>query len=264
MKISDNLRQEDEPNIVYAICKLVGRNEFTKSEIFDLMTDKKDNQGIFVHNFRFAEDCGFIKVDNEKVECLIPQSELSSCEKFVTYIWNKVFKVENNFTKITRWFLNSNIDISKVAAEQLASKCYEVAVVDQNFIRGWHWWIQAFGLGTISSYLTKGGSRYIMYDCSIALERFIKSNYKKNDVVKAKQFFKDLCSKHAEFQGLIDFNAKDNKICDSLSLGLRLLHNTKLIELIYTPDSADIWHLVESFSHKIKFDITEIKIGDVE
>ena len=96
------------------------------------------------------------------------------------------------------------------------------------------------------------------------INKRIKSNYKKNDVVKVKQFFKDLCSKHAEFQGLIDFNAKDNKICDSLSLGLRLLHNTKLIELIYTPDSADIWHLVESFSHKIKFDITEIKIGDVE
>ena len=69
--------------------------------------------------------------------------------------------------------------------------------------------------------------------------------------------YKDLCSKHAEFQGLIDFNAKDNKICDSLSLGLRLLHNTKLIELMM----HDKKNIAETINFTLLADIGNIKIN---
>lgn len=257
MKISDTLRQEHEPSFAYAICKMVSENTLSKNELISVMTN--DNQEIITKNIKFVEDCEFVVNDGQHIKCLIPTESMKTYSDFIEYISLKVFEEENNFTKLTRWFLSANTDICDLQSEEFAAKCYEVVNVDQNFIRGWHWWMIAFGLGTLSAYI-KSGKRTIMFDCSEALKRFVSSEYKNGEIIKVRTFLAKLVDVKKEFKGVINLNNNYNQLCESLSLSLRILHNLNIIELIYTPDSLDVWHLTESYSHKIKKDITEIKI----
>ena len=259
MIISDGLRQENEPTIIYSICKMASQFGDDINQLNDLMTDDNDGQKVYSKNFNFAKECGFIEVSGQRVSCLIPEEHLASYEEFINYISINVFEKENNFTKLTRWFLKENIEISQVSAEQLAARCHDVVSVDQNYIRGWHWWMIAFGLGTVSAHINTG-SRYIIFDCSNALNRFVKSEFKEGEVVKVADFLKRLFSVKKEFTSCASLNGKEHQIATSLSMGLRLIHNLKCIELIYTPDGSDIWHLTESYAHKIKRDITHIKV----
>lgn len=259
MIISDGLRQENEPTIIYSICKMASQFGDDINQLNDLMTDDNDGQKVYSKNFNFAKECGFIEVSGQRVSCLIPEEHLASYEEFINYISLNVFEKENNFTKLTRWFLKENIEISQVSAEQLAARCHDVVSVDQNYIRGWHWWMIAFGLGTVSAHINTG-SRYIIFDCSNALKRFVKAEFKEGEVIKVRSFLTKLLAVKKEFVSSVDLNGNENQITTSISMGLRLLHNLKLVELIYTPDSSDIWHLTESYAHKIKRDITEIKV----
>ena len=88
----------------------------------------------------------------------------------------------------------------------------------------------------------------------------VKAEFKEGEVIKVRSFLTKLLAVKKEFVSSVDLNGNENQITTSISMGLRLLHNLKLIELIYTPDSSDIWHLTESYAHKIKRDITEIKV----
>lgn len=259
MVIADSLRQEHEPSMVYSICKLIANNDYSLSQLNEIMNDKDSDQKVFSKNLKFCEDCGFISIKSQVCECLISYEYLTTYESFINYISLNVFDTENNFTKLTRWFLSQDISVSQIAAEQLASKCHDAVTVDQNFIRGWHWWMIAFGLATVSSHIKSGG-RYALFDCSEALRRFVIDNCQENEIIKVRTFLTNLVNKKKEFKTVVDLKSNANTICDSVSMSLRILHNLNIIELLYTPDSSDIWHLTESYSHKVKKDITEIRI----
>ncbi len=259
MFIADSFRKETSPSMVYTLLKLVASKDCTKEDAERLISGNAigDNSVATIRKvYKFAEDCELIKTDKDKVTALIDKKHLRTYADFVYALSREAFKVNNNFCKLTQWFLAEGISTTKLKADDLAVASANVAHVEKDDIYGWQDWMVAFGLAT---YTTKPSDN-IMFDCHVRIKRFLQHEglFKKGSTVQAKVFVSELVKNCPEFTKVI--NIKDNRIGESVSASLRILHNLGIIEILFSPDSFDIWHLTTSTAHKIKGDFTDIKV----
>lgn len=260
MKISDSLRHECMPEMVYTICKLAGSKTYKRDVIRRLITLGCDDVQIYNKVFRFSVECGFISEGaDEAITTNFTKEQLASFRSFRFAVFKDIFKNSGTiFTSLARWYLSQDTDIfTYKSAQDLA-----VAIpndifsgIEKDYVLGFRFWMVALGLGMFSK---SGASEIMVFAVNNILADYLRFDtpFRKGKVILAKNFFETLVRDCPAFSDCI----VGNEINTALSMGLRVLHLNDVIELKYTTDSGDIWHLVNSISLPQTNNITEIMV----
>lgn len=260
MNISNTLRQECMPEMVYSICKLAGSKSYYKEDVKRLITlgnTSKESNDQYNKVYRFAIDCGFIGEDvNDNVFVNFSKKELSCFKAFRYAIFSDVFKNSQTiFTSLTKWYLSQERDIFSVKAigDLLTRVPQDLGVRSEEYLLGFRFWIVALGLAMMQK---AGKGATLVFATNNILNDWIElSNpFEKGKPILANEFFDKLTIDCPLFKCCM----VGNDINLALSMGLRVLNLNGLIELKYTTDSGDIWHLTNSISDPKTNNITEI------
>lgn len=257
MNISDSLRKECMPEMVYSICKLAGSRAYDKDEVKRLITLNNNEVQAFHKVYRFAVECGFISEDTNNNVCVhFNSKELSSLRAFRFAVFDDVFKNSSTiFTSLAKWYLSQDSEIFTCkSAQELSVAILEVfAGVEKDYVLGFRFWMVTLGLAMNQK--AGAGSTLVFATNNVLFDwlEFSKP-FKKGKHVLAKEFFAKLISDCPIFESCIH----GNDINLAFSMGLRVLYLNGVIELKYTTDSGDIWHLTNSISYPKTNNITEI------
>ncbi len=258
MKIHDSLRQECMPEMVYSICKLAGSKKYSKVELKKLITLDSTDVQTYNKAYRFAVECGFIKEDSSDIVISnFKKEELSDFKNFRYTIFMNIYNNENTtFNELSKWFLSQNSDVFKYKSAQDLSIVIPndmFSNIEKDYILGFRFWIVALGLGMLQK---SGSGNMLVFSCNTILSEWLKNAkpFKKNQTIIMKDFIKTLTEQCPVFSSCIN----GNNINLALSMGLRVLHINNIIELKYTTDSGNIWHLTNSLTNPATNNITEI------
>lgn len=261
MKIHDSLRQECMPEMVYSICKLVGSKQYDKNEIKRLITlgsSAKESSDQFNKVYRFAIECGFIiENDTDKVQTQLTKQQLSDFRSFRYAIFMDVFKDNASiFTGLCKWYLSQSSEIFTMkSAQDLAVEIpgYMFSGIEKDYVLGFRFWAVALGIAILQK---AGSGATLVFATNQILTDWLNfaKPFKKDKTILAKDFFNTLSTECPVFDDCIN----GNDINLALSMGLRVLHQNKVIELGFTTDSGDVWHLTNSISNPKTNNITEI------
>ena len=245
MKIADTLRHECMPEMVFSVCKLANgqysRSEMQRLIILDDMDNESQTQ--FSKVFNFAKECNFITEERDKVICLLGE-DISSFKKFRMQVVKGIFSNRNTkFVKAAEWFLNQNdIDIFSIDTAEKLSVSFSTNLgfkPDKYFALGFRFWLVALGFAAFQGYRKAA----IAFSCHDIIEQWIyESDFEKCKQINARNFFNALCGDIPVFDTMIS----NNKLNMAFSMGLRVLRDIGVIQLQYTKDSSDVWHLDES------------------
>jgi hypothetical protein len=246
------------PEMVYAVCRLAGSKPYTRDEMQKLITLGSNHTSVFNDVFRFSVDCGYISERPDGTyDVNFTKEQLSSFREFRYAICREIFRGEGTmFTALMRWFLSRNAEILTIkSAEDLAIAVPKELFpgVEKDYMLGFRFWAVALGFCMlhIASHISA-----LVFAANHALLDWLEYEqlFKKGATVLARDFFGALIKSCPAFADCI----RGNDIGLSLSMGLRVLHIGGMIELRYTTDSGDIWHLTDSISHPQTNNITEI------
>ncbi len=258
MKISDSLRHECMPEMIYSICKLAGSKAYAKDEVKRLITLDSDELQIYNKAYRFAVECGFISENADDIVVVnFSKEQLSSFRAFRYAIFMDVFKSGGTiFTALAKWYLSQGTDIfTYKSAQDLAVVIPNdmFSGIEKDYVLGFRFWMATLGLGMFSK---SGGSEILVFATNnIILDWLTFENpFKKGKPILAREFFGLLTQSCPVFSDCVS----GNDVNVALSMGLRVLHLNGAVELKYTTDSGDIWHLSNSISNPHTNNITEI------
>lgn len=246
MKIADSLRHECMPEMVYSICKLAN-GERERSDIQKLITlgaTDKESQDQFSNVFNFAKECNFITEENTKIICLLDSNKLNTFKEFRMQVVKGVFENRNTkFTKAAEWFLALNEeDIFSFDTGEKLSANFSASLgfnPDKYFALGFRFWMVALGFAAFQGYRKSA----IAFACFDILSQWInESEFEKGKNIAARVFFDSLEKDIVIFRSMIS----NNKLNTALSMALRTLRDAEIINLVYTKDSSDVWHLEEA------------------
>lgn len=262
MKISDTLRQEAMPEMVYAICKLVARKEYTSDQIADLITLKSHNKSDYYKAFNFTKDCGFISDNESSVKLLLPKASIKSFRDFRLQVVKSVFVDQFSiFPKVASWFLNQNTQIFRYKASQdFANQIPESVIggIEKDYALGFRFWMVSLGFAASSKH---GASQSIIFSTNTIIEDWLRIDqpFEKDKLIQARKFFECLVESIPIFAACIH----GQELSLSLSMGLRVLHLNEVITINYTPDTGDEWHLSKSLMYMDTNDFTEIIVRSI-
>lgn len=244
MKIDNSLRQECMPDMVYTICKLAGYKDYKREEIKDLITLKTTETSNFEKAFKFAIDSGFLSSNIKGIiKPNFSEEELSTFKNFRYKTCKEVYKdADTVFYKLTKWYLTCDSSIFKVKIGDLNIRAQdEVEKVTVDYIRGFCFWLSALGIGIFQKLAT---SKTMVFSLNEIMHDWIlnENYFNKNQKINPSNFFNKLIGDFPFLEDCIN----DKNLNQALSMGLRVLHNNKILELVYTPDSLDVWHLTNS------------------
>lgn len=254
MKIADSLRKEAMPDMVYAMCKLAHYKAYHNEEFLNLISLENPHNSIVRDVYSFCINCGFLTESGDgKVTTPFNDVDLGDFSLFRYQVATNVFRDRGTlFPTVTKWFLEQDRSIFKHrSSNELAS----ILPLDSNVVNiteytlGFRNWMEALGMATVAA---TGSSGALVF----AVHRLVKDwlnfaqPFKTKEPILAASFFRELSKALPQFVGVV----VDNQVKESLSMGLRVLHNLGVIEMIYTHDSSDIWHLAPS----VQYDNTRI------
>lgn len=258
MKIADSLRHECMPEMIYSICKLAGSKAYTKDEVKRLITLDSDELQIYNKAYRFAVECGFISENADDIVLVnFSKEQISSFRAFRYAIFLDVFKNSSTiFTALAKWYLSQSTDIfTYKSAQDLAVVIPNdmFSGIEKDYVLGFRFWMAALGLGMFSK---SGGSEILVFATNNIILDWLTFDkpFKRGKPILAREFFNILTTSCPAFSDCIN----GNDINLALSMGLRVLHLNEVIELKYTTDSGDIWHLPNSISNPQTNNTTEI------
>ena len=261
MKIHDSLRQECMPEMVYSICKLAESKQYEKNELKRLITlgsSTKESIEQFNKIYRFSIESAFIsESDDEMVQTQFTKQQLSDFRSFRYAVFMEVFQDNTAiFTGLCKWYLSQGTEIfTKKSAQDLGIEMpeYIFSGIDKEYVLGFRFWAVALGIAILQK---AGSGATLVFATNQIIEDWLKfaKPFKKNTTILAKEFFNVLLSSCPVFTDCIN----GNDINCALSMGLRVLHQNNIINLGFTTDSGDIWHLTNSISNPKTNNITEI------
>jgi hypothetical protein len=257
MKISDNLRPECMPEMVFSIIKMASLSKYSVSDIKNLITFGVSSDE-YKKVFEFCKECQFIKIDSQNVvHSMIPSEDLTTFKDFRYSICLSIMKCEekNDFYHLVEWALENNKEVITANSSDKLSTLKSVNYQKSNreYFLGFRFWFVALGFGVIN---TKSNSTTLIPSPHVILEQWILKN--KITLGEEKVLFKDFEKAITKDFPILQKCIVNNEINDSLSIALRTLHYSGKLKLEYTSDMADIWHLSKTKDSEV-FRFTEIK-----
>lgn len=268
MLIPDNLRQEDMPMMVYALCKAVNEKKLSEEELirYISVTDNysDENSVTIVRTvLNFTRKAGFICIDNsKKLYTEFTESELGTPVAFAQAVLGKL-DLENSqlFAKAMRWFLwkgplveslETHKDVKREMDEDSLLKQFNYS---EDFVHGFLFWIEFLGIATHTSG-AMGCYNYTIENILIEYFRNNAEKYKKYGNMPAKDFF-EMLSGDLSFIRLCYANTT---VCDSLSIALRIMEKLGIVKIEDKNDGSMTWHLQKSNIFKVGNSFTNVKV----
>lgn len=265
MKIDDSLRNETTPEMVYSLCRLVASMKLPEDNVVKALSlgSDDDKTKMSVRKvISFAKKSEMI-IENDSdntLVCLFDNDDLVSFRSFRHALFMKAAPNEEvRFGKIVRWYLKQDPEVFKIEnGEDLIQKIpNDIIMGDAQNARGFITW--ASGLGIMSR--GYAGSKRAMlnypqiHEC-ISDWLYFDRPFPKGESILVRDFMQRMKSDCPLLQDTLE----GNNIKRALSNALRILEGTGWIELKYTKDSGDVWHLTKSIARQNTNDITEIEV----
>lgn len=273
MPFDDRLTNGQTPARLYALCKLILLKRLEKEELREYLQPKSlTSQNAFSEVYTLADRGDLITegYDKKIVLNLLPK-ELESTKTFRMAIAQRTFSnPELTFCKFSSWYLLRGAPIFKETPKDLFRLFDEEVNTSKNLniyndtnINGWRTWASFLGLGFIHNGI-------MIPNVHVRLADILE---KDKEIVRGMNIpfrqFMEWLNQHCPE---LDFGeiAKNNigkaqintqSLSIGLSAGLRTLHDTGKIKLIYTSDTRDTWFLTKANTHDIHEQISEISIG---
>ena len=261
MPFSKKIQKEATPKRVYAFLKLVEYKEMTKDELEKYLQPKELNKGNntpFTAVYSFVERANLIEIDKDFGESItlnnIESSDLKDWDSYRKFMAKLLLSNENsNFLKFTSWYLQQEKEVFNYSSSKEIQKHLsgDIDTLIEDDILGWRFWASFLGIGFLSGGIIIPNTYQRIRD---VLEEDL--SIKRDIEIPFEEFMQKILIKCKEFKSCIN----GNNINFGISNGLRTLHDQKLIQLIKTSDSTDIWHLYRT-EHEILEDVTSIKIN---
>ena len=259
MPFSNRINKEATPKRVYAFLKLVEYKEMTKEELETYLQPKELNRGNntpFNAVYSFAEKSNLIERDFGDTIILknIESKHLKDWNYYRKFMAKLLLSNENsNFVKFTSWYLQQEKDVFNYSSSKDIQKYLsgDVGVFIEDDILGWRFWVSFLGIGFLSGGIIIPNTYQRIKDVleeDLSIEREVE--------IPFGEFLDKLLINCKEFESCIN----GNNINFGISNGLRTLHDQKLIQLIKTSDSTNVWHLYRT-EHEILEDVTSIRIN---
>lgn len=276
MQISDSLRQECMPDMVYSLCKLALRenNKEDLQSLITLQSHEKDSISQFLHVYKFALSCGFIEEDqNNKVITAFAPNELVSYRRFCYAVFSRVFLENTKFTQLAKWYLTCDLPKSPEPNTTIFTARSDSEFrpliprsikIDENYFNGFRFWMTALGL---SGFYSPGSGIQgipLVFATHKALRMWLdySNPFEKGSTVSATRFFNRLLDECPVFASAID--TRNHQISASLSSGLRVLQSAGIIDLFTVSDAADKWQLTNSAKYIRSNTISDLVIKEVK
>lgn len=266
MPFSERIQKEATPKRVYAFLKLVEYKEMTKSELEKYLQPKalqnkelsKANNTPFTSVYSFVEKANLIEVDKYFGETItlknIESDDLKDWDSYRKFMSKLLLSNENsNFLKFTSWYLQQEKEVFNYSSSEDIQKHLsgDIGVLIEGDILGWRFWASFLGIGFLSGGIIIPNT-YLRIKDAIEEDTTIQRDVE----IPFEDFIKKILVRCKEFKSCIN----GNNINFGISNGLRTLHDKKLIQLIKTNDSTEVWHLYRT-EHEILEDVTSIKIN---
>lgn len=272
MIISDSIRQEAMPEMVYAICKMALKKP-KKNQMRRMITLDTDGESASQFNkvYQFAISCGFIKeAGNEMVATDFTEEELSTFRRFRYAILSNVFSTkETAFTTAAKWYLSQDLPqnlvkgqsvFSLVTGAEFVQAMPKELNIDENFVYGFRFWMTALGLTSFSAIGAGSSARPLLFATHRAIGDWLefRNRFQREAFIPAREFFTKMREDLPVFSNCIE----GNMVKPSLSSGLRVLESCGKIELKRVTDAGDVWHLTNSVYYSKSNDITDVIIKE--
>ena len=275
MKISDSLRQEMMPEMVFSICRLA-KVVPSKNQIKRLITLGHDGESVDQFNkvYQFALACEFIQESGDgTVKSSFSDIELSSFRRFRYAVLSNVFHgPDTNFTSAAKWYMAEDVPQVAVegtasispfslnsASEFLLSFRSQKVTVDENFVNGFRFWMNALGLVTFNPLGSASNARPpLLFAAHRAIQDWLEYEmpFTFGTLIPARSFFDRLIVDCPVFEKCI----RGNNLSSSLSAALRVLDSMGFLELTRVTDAGDVWHLVPANFYGKSNDSTDIMV----
>lgn len=258
------------PGRVQAVCKflLLGSYPVEKVKEFVQPNSAEKNQAQEV--ITLAKNGGLIRVDKQDIAHLnIPEEDVRDNKRFEHYLALKAFhNTDFIFGRFSAWVMSRSEKVINETKEELAERFFNEVTkkyqatneFNKDNIIAWMTWANYFGLGhTMGTKFVTNPSRRI--------QRLLENDreLQRNEFISFKKFMKWLGENCPELDGgklNLEFNEQfaSQQLSFALSLGLRTLHDLKVITLKNTRDVEDIWYLQDIPLHEMPNQVTEIMV----
>jgi hypothetical protein len=270
MPFDNSLKNMQTPGRVHALCKLLLVDSYSPDRLLELLQPESPEKDQAKSVYKLAISGGLIEAGNDKkLQLNVPKEDVLDPKKFQQYVAHLIFQDDRYiFGRFTAWVMTRGEKVNTETKEELSDHYFnEVSSqttskleFNPTNILGWSTWANYFGLGhTMNGMFVANPARRILsiLENDRELEREI--------LIPLRRFMKWLGDHCPELDGgklNREFNHQlDNQqLSFALSLGLRTLHDLKVITLKNTRDVEDIWYLQNVPTHEIANQVTEIMV----
>ncbi len=261
----DKMFKEAIPERVYALCCVLIPGSLKKDTLRDILEktyisgENEVNNLYFNNVYTAAIELDLVKEENKKCVLLVEKKVLSNLDSFRKYVMPIIIaKKDSLFYKVSATMLAANEKVlgydsftgdAWYKLQQEAN--VKIELDPKRDILAWRFWATFIGLGI----LHKNGFLPNMYiNICDAIEL---SKLEKNKEYIANEFFQEIYPYISE---AIDIYGEDKHLNLGLSNGLRMLHDTGVIEMKYKMDASNVWYLYVMEAHDILTELSHIII----
>ena len=261
----DRMFTEAIPERVYALCCALKAGIVEKDMLRDVLEkiyiqDGKETSSLYFNNvYNAAIELDLVKEDNKKCELLVDKKVLASIDDFRKHVMPIIiYKKDSLFYKVSATMLAANEKVLEYDSftgdtwYKLQQQANDKIDLDpKKDMLAWRFWATFIGLGMLhrSVFLP---NMYINLKDAIEL-----SILEKNKEYTANEFFEKIYQYISE---AIDLQGEDKHLNLGLSNGLRMLHDTGVIEMKYKMDASNVWYLYVMEAHDIATELSHITI----
>lgn len=274
MPFNDRLQGGETPQRVYVLCKMAKHKKLDKERLKNFLVPSALNsdQKLFNTIYNFAAKGELLSEDSidNKVIVNLTDDELESMDSFRKAINTRVFtKPELMFCRFTAWYIARGNKVYSETSDNLVAAFDKEINVGRNLnlynatnIVAWKNWATYLGFGFIHGSNLIPNTVIRIQDC---LEDDTK--LERGNLIRFGAFMNWLSETCSELDhGKISMDNSgngeltDNHLSVGVSDGLRSLHDSGKIKLIYVRDSDDIWSLTKSELHDIQEYVSDVII----
>jgi len=230
-KNPDDMRMEQTPERVLAICRMAARGRLSQAELFSALNlgfnTEKEKDAIRKCFNVAANELHMVRLANNMVEIEVPESAVETPAAFRRYVASRVFKSsDTTFMMFSKWVIGKNESLFEYGKwENMAVQCKtelpELTSLNENGVLGWRFWAAFLGLGYLSGTMLIPNMKTRIQD---VLATDFGNRFKYGEAVRATDFCEWLRGQLPECEIGI-------KLPLALSAGLRTLADLGLIKL---------------------------------
>lgn len=263
------MKNMQTPGRVQALCKFLLLGSYPIETVKEFVQPNSPDKNQAHEVINLAKNGGLIKVDKNVASLNVPEEDVTDNKRFEHYLTRKAFhNTDFIFGRFSAWILSRSEKAMNESKDELAERFFnevtkkyqEMNEFNKDNITAWVTWANYFGLGhTMDAKFVANPARRI--------QRMIENDkeIERNEFIPFRKFMKWLGENCPELDGgklNLEFNDQftSQQLSYALSLGLRTLHDLKVITLKNTRDVEDTWYLQDVPLHEIPNQVTEIMV----